>query len=66
MATKSITTIVRSLEPSKRKQLFIIQKKYISIETKLMFERDRNTKLQLKAELKELNAERLKIIQEEN
>lgn len=50
------------LHPEKRKKLFSIQKEYITIETKVMFERDRNTRSILRKELKELDKQRKAIL----
>ena len=53
---------IKSLQADKRKKLFDLQKKYINVETKLMFERDKNTKRDLSNQLKELSKKRWEII----
>lgn len=45
----------------KQSKLFSLQKKYIQVETKLMFERDRGTRFQLSKQLKELSEQRREI-----
>lgn len=44
------------------KELSKLQKRIIKLETKLMFERDRNTKLQIRNKLQELEQRRRDIL----
>lgn len=53
---------IRSMDRETRTKLFDLQKKYINLETKLLFENDGNTKKVLKNQLKELDKKRWEIL----
>lgn len=66
VSTKRIRSALDSMDPKERTKLFDLQKKYISVEAKLMFERDRNTRFQLKTKLQELDKKRWELLHQCN
>lgn len=53
---------IRSMKREVREKLFDLQKKYIKLETKLMFETDSNTKRVFRDQLKQLDKKRWEIL----
>lgn len=60
------TKKIKELSSSDKKLLFDLQQKYIGIETKLLFERDRQSKSLLRNQLKELAKKRREILKANN
>lgn len=53
---------IRSMKREVREKLFDLQKKYIKLETKLMFETDSNTKRVFRDQIKQLDKKRWEIL----